>query len=73
MTVDAHAGPFLVTNLARSFMLAGQGDSAVALLEPLLRRASWISPAGLRADPTWDPLRDHPRFKELTKADAANP
>jgi TolB-like protein/Flp pilus assembly protein TadD len=73
MDVDAHAGPFLVTNLARSFMLAGQHDSAVALLEPLLRRASWISPAELRADPTWEPLRHHPRFKELASADATNP
>jgi hypothetical protein len=70
---DADSGPFLVSNLARSHMLAGQADSAVALLEPLLSMSSWISAAHLRADPTWAPLRDHPRFKELTAADAANP
>ncbi len=70
---DADTGPFLMSNLARSYMLAGQPDSAVALLRPLLSVSSWISPAELRVDPTWAPLRDHPRFRELTDADAANP
>ncbi len=70
---DADSGPFVVSNLARSYMLAGQADSAVALLAPLLAVSSWISPAELRVDPTWAPLRDHPRFRELTDADAPNP
>jgi eukaryotic-like serine/threonine-protein kinase len=73
VTLDAHAGPFLVTSLARSYMLAGQPDSAVALLEPLLRVPSWISPAELRVDPTWTPLHTNPRFRELTDPDAAIP
>ncbi|HET8624685.1 MAG TPA: protein kinase [Gemmatimonadales bacterium] len=73
VSLDAHAGPFLTASLARSYMLAGERDSAVRLLEGLLRIPSWISPAELRVDPTWDRLRDHPRFKELTNADAANP
>jgi hypothetical protein len=54
-------------------MLAGQGDSAVSLLRSLLTVSSWVSPAELRADPTWDPLRRHPRFQELTAADATVP
>jgi serine/threonine protein kinase/tetratricopeptide (TPR) repeat protein len=70
---DADSGPFLVSNLARSFMLAGQADSAISLLRSLSAASSWVTPAALRADPTWDPLRDHPRFQELTAADAANP
>jgi TolB-like protein/Flp pilus assembly protein TadD len=70
---DADSGPFLVSNLARSFMLAGRPDSAVALLTQLLSVSSWITPAELRADPTWAPLRDHPRFRELSDGDAANP
>ncbi|HEX2449832.1 MAG TPA: protein kinase [Gemmatimonadales bacterium] len=73
VSLDAHAGPFLTASLARNYMLAGERDSAVALLERLLRIPSWISSAELRVDPTWDPLRDHPRFKELAHADAANP
>jgi len=70
---DADSGPFLVSNLARSFMLAGQPDSAIDRLRPLLTMSSWISPAAMRADPTWEALRDHPRFRELTHARAATP
>ncbi len=73
IALDAHAGPFVVTSLARSYMLAGQPDSAIALLKPLLRIPSWVSPMELRADPTWEPLRGYSRFKELVKADAASP
>jgi serine/threonine-protein kinase len=73
LTRDADSGPFMVSNLARSYMLAAQPDSAVALLGRLVAVPSWITPAELRADPTWDPLRDHPRFKELAETDAANP
>jgi TolB-like protein/Flp pilus assembly protein TadD/tRNA A-37 threonylcarbamoyl transferase component Bud32 len=70
VAVDAHAGPFLVSNLARSYMLAGRPDSAIALLQSLLRMPSWISPAELRVDPTWAPLRDHPRFRQLATGTA---
>jgi hypothetical protein len=70
---DADSGPSLVSNLVRSFMLAGQPDSAVALLGPLLAISSWISRAELRVDPTWAPLRDQPRFRELTDTDAESP
>jgi serine/threonine-protein kinase len=70
---DADSGPFLVSNLARSYMLAGQADTAIALLGSLLSVSSWITPAAIRADPTWDPLRHHPRFQELIAADATDP
>jgi hypothetical protein len=33
----------------------------------LLSIPSEISPAWLRIDPGWDPLRDHPRFKKLVE------
>jgi serine/threonine-protein kinase len=70
---DADSGPYLVSNLGRGYMLAAQPDSAIALLRSLQPVSSWITPGELRADPTWDPLRDHPRFEELCSADAENP
>jgi hypothetical protein len=41
----------------------------VAILERLMATDSWITPAALRADPIWDGLRSHPRFRKLTGTD----
>jgi len=40
-------------------------DSAIAILEKLVSIPSPWSLATLRADPAWDPLRDHPRSQAL--------
>ncbi|HUF34925.1 MAG TPA: tetratricopeptide repeat protein [Gemmatimonadales bacterium] len=64
-SVDANSGPFVLTQLARIYTLTGEAGLAVATLEPLLAIPSWISRAGLRHDPTWAPLRAHPRFAAL--------
>jgi tetratricopeptide (TPR) repeat protein len=63
---DAVSSPFLQSNLALIYMAAGRNDRAVATLERLLDIPSWITPAELRADPIWAPLRSHPRFRALT-------
>jgi eukaryotic-like serine/threonine-protein kinase len=62
---DALSGPFIQTDLARVYMAAGKQDQAIDILERMLTVPSWVSPAELRADPVWDPLRSHPRFREL--------
>jgi eukaryotic-like serine/threonine-protein kinase len=49
-------------------VLIGRPDSAVARLEEALRTPPgprWISPALLRADPWWAPLRGHAGFERL--------
>lgn len=43
----------------------GQLAQAIQALEKLAPIPSRVSPAFLRLDPTWDPLRDHPRFRIL--------
>ena len=67
---DAVSGPFLQSNLALIYMAAGQHDRAIDILARLRSIPSWITPAALRADPIWEPLRTHPRFRALTEETA---
>jgi serine/threonine-protein kinase len=45
--------------------MVGEYDAAIDQLDVLLSIPSLISVPLLRVDPTWDPLRDHPRFLAL--------
>ena len=64
------SGPFILAYLARVHAVAGRHDQAVAILERLMATDSWITPAELRSDPIWDPLRSHSRFRKLAGTDA---
>jgi hypothetical protein len=45
--------------------MVGDYNSAINQLEYLLSIPSGISIPYLRIDPTWAPLRNHPRFQKL--------
>ncbi|HKH93219.1 MAG TPA: protein kinase [Gemmatimonadaceae bacterium] len=62
---DAYTGAYLQHQLARVYLLAGQRERALDVLEPLLRMPYYLSPGWLRIDPTWAPLRGNPRFERL--------
>jgi tetratricopeptide (TPR) repeat protein len=62
---DAFEGPDYVQNLAQIYVMVGDYDSAIDQLEYLLSIPSDISIPYLRIDPTWAPLRNHPRFQKL--------
>jgi tetratricopeptide (TPR) repeat protein len=62
---DAFDAPGYVQNLAQIYVMVGDYDSAIDQLEYLLSIPSYISIPYLRIDPTWAPLRNHPRFQKL--------
>jgi eukaryotic-like serine/threonine-protein kinase len=51
--------------LARIYILTGEQEKALDVLESLLARAYHLSPGWLRIDPTFEPLRNNPRFRRL--------
>jgi serine/threonine-protein kinase len=64
-SADAANGPYFQHQLVRIYIMVGEPEKALDQLEPLLRVPYYLSPAWLRADPTFDPLRKQPRFKRL--------
>jgi TolB-like protein/Flp pilus assembly protein TadD len=62
---DAFDGPAIATNLAVIYAQVGERDSAIVQLAPLLKLPNGPTPALLRVEPEWDPLRGDPRFEKL--------
>jgi len=62
---DALLGPVGLEALARVYTMVGDYPAALDQLQVLLSIPSYVSVPMLRIDPTWNPLRDHPRFQEL--------
>jgi serine/threonine-protein kinase len=62
---DGYFGPYVQLQLVRIHLLLGQPEAALDQLEPLLRVPFYLSPGWLRLDPTFDPVRQHPRFQRL--------
>jgi hypothetical protein len=65
LSKDALYGIPNVIDLAHIYMLLGEPEKAVPVLESLLSRPSWISVPWLKMDPRWNPLRGNPRFEAL--------
>jgi serine/threonine-protein kinase len=64
---NAFSGPYMRHQLARIYILVGEPDQAIDELEALLRIPYFLSPGWLRIDPTFDPIRKHPRFQRLVQ------
>jgi TolB-like protein/Tfp pilus assembly protein PilF len=83
---DAVEGPAMEENLARIQTIFGENSRAITILTELsqtpyqssaygLTSAAPVTPALLRLDPIWDPLRFDPAFQKLCaeKADVTEP
>lgn len=62
---DAHLGPYIQHQLVRVYILAGENDKALDMLEPLLKIPYHLTPEWLEIDPNFDPLRHSSRFESL--------
>jgi TolB-like protein/tetratricopeptide (TPR) repeat protein len=60
-----YRGMDMVYGLAQTYMLAGEADQAAATLDRVLKGDYWVTPATLAADPTWDSIRQNPKFQKL--------
>ncbi len=65
MSKEAWRGAWRVHELARIYMMVGEHDAAIDRLESLLAVPSNTAVPGLRIDPTWNPLREQPRFQAM--------
>ena len=62
---DAMVGTWRIEDLALIYTLVGDYDEALEQIDRLLSTRSFFSVGLLELEPSWDPLRDHPRYQEI--------
>lgn len=65
MSKEPWRGAYRIEELARILTMTGRYDAAIDRIEFLLSVPGDMSVRRLRLDPTWDPLREQPRFQTL--------
>jgi len=65
---DTYSGPYMQHQLVRIYILLGEKEKALDLLEPLLKIPYYLSPGWLAIDPNFAPLKGNPRFERLLRA-----
>jgi TolB-like protein len=68
MNRDAYDAPLVLEGLARVYTWTGEKDLAIDTLQKILSVPGYLTVGYLQRDPTWDPLRNHSRFKSLITA-----
>jgi len=65
---EAYTGAYIQHQLVRIYIVLGEHEKALDLLEPLLQIPYYLSPGWLAIDPNVAPLKGNPRFEKLLKA-----
>src|SRR5262249_61234338 len=65
LSKDAINGAYQLHQLVRIYILAGEPEKALDHLETLIKVPYFVSPAWLKIDPNFDPIRNNPRFQRL--------
>src|SRR5256714_9935773 len=61
-SVDAFDGPVCTQTLAEIYVIVGEHDKAISIVEGMLDRPTQMTVAILKINPLWDPVRQNPRF-----------
>jgi hypothetical protein len=70
LSKDVYTGAYMQHQLVHVYILVGENEKALDKLELLLKIPYYLSPGWLRIDPTFDPLRQNPRFRRLIAIDS---
>ena len=65
ISMDALDGPVFIKDAALIYTMVGMHDAALDQIEQLLSIPSDFSVGLLELDPSWDPLRKRPRYREI--------
>ncbi len=65
---DAYTGAYLQHQLVRIYMILGEREKALDVLEPLLKVPYYLSAGWLAIDPNFASLKGLPRFENLLQA-----
>src|SRR4051812_42847503 len=66
-SADAFDGPVCTQRLAEVYMIVGEHDKAIEILDGLLTRPTQVTVATVKVNPLWDPVRQDPRFIAMLK------